>query len=138
PCPARSHGSHPAPHPFASEDYMPHRNHLLRTAPLLALAAGSLYLAVACAQDRNAAGRQAAGVQPNVPPDAIQSAQTTRPTAATRPEQQLTAHDRPENFDANHALPISPVLAHQPKEGKISGFDFYRDPLNADKPMTTF
>ena len=25
----------------------------------------------------------------------------------------------------------------QPKEGRITGFDFYRDPLNADHPVTT-
>ena len=33
------------------------------------------------------------------------------------------------------AQPISPVLSTQPKQGKISGFDFYRDPLNADHPF---
>ena len=27
------------------------------------------------------------------------------------------------------------MLKSQPKEGKISGFDFYRDPLNADHPQ---
>ena len=32
------------------------------------------------------------------------------------------------------ARPSSPVFEDQPKEGRISGFDFYRDPLNADKP----
>ena len=34
-----------------------------------------------------------------------------------------------------NAKAISPALKSQPKEGKISGFDFYRDPLNADRPQ---
>ena len=33
--------------------------------------------------------------------------------------------------------PSSPVLRQQPKEGKNSGFDFVRDPLNSDAPMTS-
>ena len=36
------------------------------------------------------------------------------------------------------ARPVSPALKGQPKEGRITGFDFARDPLNADKPFTTF
>ncbi|MFT3765254.1 MAG: cytochrome B6 [Minicystis sp.] len=68
------------------------------------------------------------------PPDAIQRAQQTSPVAVKRPEQQKTAHDLSEIFDARNAEPSSPVFLGQPKEGKVSGFDFYRDPLNSDKP----
>ena len=51
-----------------------------------------------------------------------------------RPEQQKSAHDRSDIFDPGRAEPASPVFKTQPKEGKVSGFDFARDPLNADRP----
>src|SRR5581483_1386209 len=35
---------------------------------------------------------------------------------------------------APQATPSSSVFVKQPKEGKNSGFDFYRDPLNSDHP----
>jgi hypothetical protein len=31
-----------------------------------------------------------------------------------------------------------PVIKSQSKEGKITGFDFYRDPLNAERPFQPF
>src|SRR5689334_18774029 len=74
----------------------------------------------------------------NTPPDAVMEAQTTQPVAASRPEQQLTEHDRSDVFYAGKARPESPVFKDQPKEGKINGFDFVRDPLNADRPFMTF
>jgi hypothetical protein len=37
-------------------------------------------------------------------------------------------------FDPDKAAPSSPVFETQPKAGKVSGFDFARDPLNADRP----
>ena len=52
----------------------------------------------------------------------------------TRPEQKKTPHDLSDVFKATNAKPSSPVTNDQPKQGKISGFDFYRDPLNADRP----
>lgn len=51
-----------------------------------------------------------------------------------RPEQKKTAHDLSDIFSARKAPPSSPVFEMQPKDGKISGFDFYRDPLNSDRP----
>src|SRR5206468_4450404 len=36
------------------------------------------------------------------------------------------------------AAPASTVFRSQPKAGRISGFDFYRDPLNSDQPFTKF
>lgn len=70
--------------------------------------------------------------------DAIAQAQTPRAAPATRSEQKLTDADNPEKFEAAKALPTSTALKDQPEGGQILGFDFYRDPLNAKKPMTTF
>ncbi|MBN8421295.1 MAG: cytochrome B6 [Verrucomicrobia bacterium] len=72
------------------------------------------------------------------PPDAVAEAQTTHVVDVTRPEQTKTAHDtNAEKFKPENALPVNPAVKDQPKEGAITGFDFYRDPLNADKPMQT-
>ncbi len=71
------------------------------------------------------------------PADAVADAQSPRRVEATRPEQRITDHDRPERFSAKSATPSSPIFKSQPKEGRITGFDFYRDPLNAAHPMMT-
>jgi len=71
-------------------------------------------------------------------PDAVEEAQTPRDVERTRPEQKLTAHDKSDIFSAKKAPPIDPALKDQPKGGEITGFDFYRDPLNAEKPFMTF
>ena len=47
-------------------------------------------------------------------------------------------HDRSGAFAATNAKPISPALGSQPDKGGNPGFDFYRDPLNSMRPMTTF
>jgi cytochrome c peroxidase len=77
-----------------------------------------------------------ANVQP--PQDTVAEAQQPRSVARQRPEQQLSAHDRVDGFSAAKAEAISPVLKQQPKQGEITGFDFYRDPLNSDRPEQTF
>jgi len=66
--------------------------------------------------------------------DAVVRAQQPSPVAATRPEQTKTPHDLSDVFQAGNAPPSSQVTKGQPKQGKITGFDFYRDPLNADRP----
>ena len=71
-------------------------------------------------------------------PEAVQDAQIPRTVPVERPEQQKSAHDRSSRFLAPHAVPSSTALAGQPEEGKVLGFDFYRDPLNAKQPMQTF
>ena len=71
-------------------------------------------------------------------PDAVSNAQTVRETSITRPEQKKSEHDRSNIFGAANAAPSSPAFDNQPDKGKILGFDFYRDPLNAKKPMQTF
>lgn len=67
-------------------------------------------------------------------PDAVQEAQTPRPVEVKRPEQRKSEKDDPKRFAATNATPSSPVLKDQTEEGKIKGFDFVRDPLNAKKP----
>jgi cytochrome c peroxidase len=66
--------------------------------------------------------------------DAVAEAQRSAAAPASRVEQQKTEHDRSSVFDSKNALPSSPVSRTQPKQGRISGFDFVRDPLNADRP----
>jgi hypothetical protein len=68
-------------------------------------------------------------------PDAVQEAQTPRQVQVTRPEQQPTAHDQSDIFSGTNAPPSSPVFETQPDQGKMLGFDFARDPLNAKQPM---
>jgi cytochrome c peroxidase len=74
---------------------------------------------------------------PPLLPDAVQEAQTPRDVPQTRPEQQLSDHDKSDIFTAGKAVPLTPALADQPDQGKVTGFDFYRDPLNAKKPGQT-
>jgi cytochrome c peroxidase len=71
-------------------------------------------------------------------PDAVQEAQIPRTVPVERPEQQQSAHDRSPLFLATQAVPSSTALAGQPEEGKVLGFEFYRDPLNAKQPLQTF
>jgi len=74
----------------------------------------------------------------DAPYDAVAAAQQQVDKPPERPEQQKTEHDLSKIFDATNAPPSSPAFKQQPKEGKITGFDFYRDALNSDKPMTPF
>ena len=72
--------------------------------------------------------------QPRPSTDAVTRAQTPAPVQNARPEQNKTGHDTSNVFDAQNAIAASPVSSSQPNAGKITGFDFYRDPLNADRP----
>ena len=76
--------------------------------------------------------------RPGVMPDAVQEAQTPRTVLEERPEQRKSAHDRSNIFQASQGLPASQALPNQPEQGKVLGFDFYRDPLNAKRPMQPF
>jgi len=75
---------------------------------------------------------------PKAPHDAVQDFQTPRQVPITRPEQQKTNEDRPDKFAPSNVQPASSAFANQPDQGKILGFDFSRDPLNAKHPMMTF
>lgn len=70
--------------------------------------------------------------------DPAAEAVTPRRVTVERPEQQLTQHDRSDIFRPTRPAPITNALANQPKQGRITGFDFARDPLNSEKPFTTF
>lgn len=108
------------------------------------VAAAGFAAAVVSAQTAGKAGPPKASTGPGQSPparrltDAVQDAQTPQPAEKKRPEQKLSEHDRSDAFDFDHAKPITRALDDQPEEGKIKGFDFYRDPLNAPKPGTTF
>jgi len=71
---------------------------------------------------------------PRPPADAIARAQEACPATMHRPEQVKTAHDLSDIFKARNAEPSSPIFKGQPDQGKITGFDFYRDPLGAQRP----
>ena len=66
--------------------------------------------------------------------DAVAQAQQPTSVQAKRPEQTKTQHDTGASFSAKQADPSSPVFRTQPKEGKNSGIDYYRDLLNTDRP----
>jgi len=72
------------------------------------------------------------------PYDAVLEAQTQREVPITRPEQRKNEHDGWKIYSATEAESSSTAFAKQPDQGKILGFDLYRDPLDAKKPMTTF
>ena len=100
---------------------------------ILALLAGGLGLAV-----RSTAGENPTAQPPQRNRDAIADAQTPNQVAAERPEQKKTAHDLSDIFTPTKAAPSSEALIDQPEHGGMTGFDFYRDPLGATKPGTTF
>jgi len=70
--------------------------------------------------------------------DAVQDAQTPRSAQALRPEQTRNRHDESNVFNADQAAASNAALANQPDQGKMPGFDFYRDPLGSHRPMETF
>lgn len=70
--------------------------------------------------------------------DTVQQAQQAEKVEKQRPEQKSSEHDGADIFKAKQADGITAALKDQPSDGDITGFDFYRDPLNADKPMKTF
>lgn len=69
------------------------------------------------------------------PHDAVAEAQESRAVKTERPEQQKSEHDRSKVFEAQKAKASSPAFSNQLRDGKNSGFDFYRDPLGAEKPL---
>src|SRR5262249_30429214 len=67
---------------------------------------------------------------------AVQAFEKPTPVSPTRPEEGKTDHDRSSVFSTSE--PSSPVIRNQVEGGRIKGFDFYRDPLNADRPFAKF
>src|SRR5262245_61935547 len=81
---------------------------------------------------------RAAPQQPQPVRDPAAEALKAQPVPEERPEQKQTEHDRSGAFDWKNPAPVSTALKDQPNGGRISGFEFSRDPLGADKPFTTF
>src|SRR4051812_805863 len=114
-----------------------------RTAAALPIAAIlGLFVAWACAQDPNRDPNRKpidpnAGKPTNAPFDAVADAQTPQPAPGDRVEQRKQEQDQGAKFDGDKAPSASTAFPNQPEEGKIKGFDFYRDPLNAAKPGQT-
>jgi cytochrome c peroxidase len=73
------------------------------------------------------------GAQP--PHDAISDFQTPRSVPEARPEQKKNEHDRSDVFSATKAQPSSRALGTQPDQGKVLGFEPFRDPFGSKKPM---
>src|SRR5688500_14284922 len=105
----------------------------IRFTVLARTCAALVVMGVVIAQQKKGDARK----PPTPLPDAAQEAQTPRTVAKTRPEQQKTPQDADEKFLPAKAPPVNPAVKDQPKGGQITGFDFSRDPLNADKPMQT-
>jgi cytochrome c peroxidase len=70
--------------------------------------------------------------------DPAAEAVKAQPVQEERPEQKRTEHDKSAAFDWKAPAPLNPALKGQPNEGRITGFEFSRDPLNADQPFRTF
>jgi len=84
--------------------------------------------------DTRATNRESAtGARPR---DPVAEALVEKAPARQRPEQQLTEHDRSDIFDPTKPAPINGALKDQPNAGRITGFDFARDPLGAEQPFT--
>jgi cytochrome c peroxidase len=94
----------------------------------------------ACAQTQSNRARSGSesSAGSGAPHDAIADAQTPRSVPASQPEQRKNEHDTSNVFAADAAPPSSSAFKNQPDQGKVTGFDFYRDPLNAKRPMQTF
>jgi cytochrome c peroxidase len=111
---------------------MRQRSRLLRPLAVCALTGGLLYAGL---QDEPRRDGERPAQRPR---DPAAEATAVRDVPADRPEQQLTDHDRSGAFDWTKPAPLSPALKDQPNQGRITGFDFARDPLNAPEPFTTF
>src|SRR6266851_1617234 len=113
---------------------MPKRRGLF-SAVILALVAGGL---TGLSLSRSAAGQTPTTQPPRRARDAVAEAQTPKDVPAERVEQKKTAHDLSDVFTPSKASPSSEALVDQPQHGGMTGFDFYRDPLGAMAPGTTF
>lgn len=83
-------------------------------------------------------GTERSGVRNKNESDAVDRATTMQSSRGTRVEEKKSEHDSSDKFDSKKAQPVTAALKSQPQGGDITGFDFYRDPLNADRPMKPF
>jgi hypothetical protein len=111
---------------------MPNKRGLV-TGVISALFVGGLALLVHSAAVENSITSPLGG-----PRDVIAEAQTAQEVPKERSEQKKTAHDLSDIFTPSKAAPSSDALTDQSEHGGMTGFDFYRDPLGAMHPGTTF
>src|SRR5918995_697371 len=99
-------------------------------------AAGVLFggLLIAARSGEPTGGQAKADDKPRNP---AAEAVRVQPAPAERPEQKLTEHDKSDKFNPAKPAPVNPALKDQPNQGRITGFEFSRDPLGADKPFQT-
>jgi hypothetical protein len=109
------------------------KRRVLFSAVILVVVAGGLI-----SFSRSAVGQTPSAQPPRPPRDAVADAQTPKDVPAERLEQKKTAHDLSDVFTPSNAAPSSEALVDQPQHGGMTGFDFYRDPLGAMVPGTTF
>jgi cytochrome c peroxidase len=109
-------------------------SHAIRVAIVFAagLLVGSVLLT---AHTQEPPGQQKPGEKVR---DPAAEATGAKDVADERPEQKQTAHDKSEKFDWKKPAPLTAALKDQPGGGRITGFEFSRDPLNAPEPFTTF
>jgi cytochrome c peroxidase len=77
------------------------------------------------------------GKKRRVSSDAIAEDQKAGEPKRERAEQKKTKHDTSDVLDPKSTPPSLTALASQPEKGKILGFDFRRDPIDAKKSMMT-
>lgn len=70
--------------------------------------------------------------------DAAADALSVQEVPPERREQKISEHDKGVTKSAAGPAPLSESFRPQPNEGRMKGFDFARDPLNAPAPFTTF
>jgi len=70
--------------------------------------------------------------------DAVVDAQSAKKVSIDRVEQKVTAHDQAVAKSIAGPAPVSETFKSQPNEGRMTGFDFARDPLGSPAPFTTF
>ncbi len=106
----------------------------MRTHYALLIVFGVVVLVSGVALSQVSAPKRQARQESQVLPDAVQDVQTPRATPRQRPEAKLNEHDQSNAFAPANAAEITPALKAQPQGGRLSGFDFVRDPLNASEP----
>lgn len=100
----------------------------------IAIASGGL-LAVLSALTTACVAAEKPPEKGQAPRDAVEEAQTPKSVPITRAEQKKDKHDTSAEFSAPNAPASSPAFENQPDKGRMEGFDFARDPLNAKRPM---
>lgn len=101
----------------------------MRTLAIVAAMAAAVVFVISASVEGQ---RTPAGGGAAAPFDAVAQAQAPAQGVTPAPP------DASKALDAASAPPSSEAFGDQPEQGKATGFDFARDPLNAKKPMESF